>query len=121
MSYQRVIPRDLFNEANLLKCYGALWIAIEGHRTARFSESDMENFSVAMRESDGWIYIKGLFLLVGSRRFRLTRPCNSRDPFPLYAEAMESDAEPVAVFNDDGTLAQEFWELISTKETHASH
>ncbi len=32
MTYKRVIPRDLFNEANLLKCYGALWIALDNAR-----------------------------------------------------------------------------------------
>jgi len=29
MSYTRVIPRDLFNEANLLKCYGQIYIEVE--------------------------------------------------------------------------------------------
>jgi hypothetical protein len=29
MGYTRVIPRDLFNEANLLKCIGGLYIALE--------------------------------------------------------------------------------------------
>ncbi len=27
--YARVIPRDLFNEANLLKCFGNLYLRLE--------------------------------------------------------------------------------------------
>ena len=29
MSYPRVIPRDLFNEASLLKCYGQVYLKLE--------------------------------------------------------------------------------------------
>lgn len=33
MSYFRVIPRDLFNEASLLKCYGRLAILLDDMRS----------------------------------------------------------------------------------------
>jgi hypothetical protein len=113
MSYLRVIPRDLFNEANLLKCYGTLWIAIEGHRQAKFSQECMDSFPIVMRDDDGSLCIDGLFLDVGEAQYRLTRPCNSREPFPLYAERVEFWADPVAVFNPDGTLSDEFTKLIN--------
>ena len=32
MTYTRVIPRDLFNEGDLLKCYGRLWILLDETR-----------------------------------------------------------------------------------------
>lgn len=30
--YIRVVPRDLFNEGDLLKCYGRLWILLDERR-----------------------------------------------------------------------------------------
>lgn len=114
MTYQRVIPRDLFNEASLLKCYGALYIALERHnRLARLSQEDMPGFEVIQRDDDGAIFIAGLDLIVGQATYRLTRPLNSRQPWPLYAENHDDpNAEPVAVFNDEGKLTVDMLNLL---------
>lgn len=118
MSYVRVLPRDLFNEANLLKCYGRLWICLES-RMGRGIEmpEDAERFEIVQRADDGWTYIENLPLKVGPRSFRLVRPLNSRRPWPLYAEEIDNpDAEPIEVFDGDGNLSEAMLALLNGQE-----
>lgn len=114
MSYTRVLPRDLFNEANLLKCYGRLWICLE-NRMGRGVEmpEDVERFEIVQRTDDGWTYIENLPLKIGPRSFRLVRPLNSRQPWPLFAEEIgNDDAEPIEVFDGDGDLSEAMLALL---------
>lgn len=111
MSYIRVIPRDLFNEANLLKCYGQIYLNLEKlHVNAELvDDGSLENeshFRIYQDESSGGIFLLNVYLLVRGKRMRLERPMNSRKPYPLYLyESEESDA--IAVFNDDGSFSAE--------------
>jgi hypothetical protein len=117
MSYLRVIPRDLFNEANLLKCYGRLYILTEGNRIAHFSTDCLDVFEVDQREEDGYTFIRDLEFIIGEHHYRLVRPLNSREGWPLYAEQIGNpDFEQVAVFNKDGKLSAEFHYLIAMEE-----
>lgn len=114
MSYTRVIPRDLFNEANLLKCYGRLWICLEG-RMGRGIEmpEDVDRFEIAQRPEDGWTYIANVPLTIRGVSYRLLRPLNTREPWPLYAEEIGNpDAEAVEVFDADGNLSEAFRALV---------
>jgi hypothetical protein len=114
MSYRRVIPRDLFNEANLLKCLGALWIALDslGDHTAVIHEPDGP-FDVQQDAGSGAIMVANLPFTVDRRLYYLTRPLNSRQPWPLYAESDEGDC--VSVFDDDGALSDDFRALIAPR------
>lgn len=115
MSYTRVIPRDLFNEANLLKCYGRLYICLENYSggSVKLAE-DVDRFEVVQRPDDGWTYIANIPLTVRGSRYILTRPLNSRDPWPLYAEEIGNpDADPIEVFDDDGNLSEAFRDLLA--------
>lgn len=110
MSYKRVIPRDLFNEANLLKCYGKLWIELEKlnlEKLISHVDNDL-NFDI-VQDIDGDLTIDNVYL----RNTKLRRPLNSRDPWPLYA--MHDDIEYV-VFCHDGTLTDEFKKLLKSLE-----
>jgi hypothetical protein len=111
MSYIRVLPRDLFNEASLLKCYGRLWIALEtaGEHRACFVTEDAASFEIEQDESSGAIYIANVVFTVHGKPVRLSRPLNSRAPWPFYAET-EDDA--IAVFDDNGNLSSEMLTLI---------
>jgi hypothetical protein len=116
-NYLRVIPRDLFNEASLLKCYGqlALYLLDKGvpAETASFLEHTRGGFQVAQDENSGAIYVHNLPLLIGGRAFRLIRPLNSREPWPLYVEAFDDpDFDVIAVFNEDGTPSADFLKLL---------
>lgn len=114
MAYTRVIPRDLFNEASLLKCLGRLAILLENRNgAARFDAEDLPSFDIVQREDDGAIYMENLRLAVGEERYRLSRPLNSRRPWPLYAELIDaSDFDPVDVYDDEGNLTADMLKLI---------
>lgn len=123
MSYCRVIPRDLFNEGNLLKCYGALYIALDSGpnmtraREARAELVDLfdrdEPFKIVMDESDGSLSIANVRFMVGGRHVPLRRPLNSREPYPLWADNPFNDEfETFEVFNDDGTLHEDMIEFL---------
>ncbi len=112
MSYTRVIPRDLFNEASLLKCAGHLWLKTEGMATAGLRH-DGGPFRIEQEESSGALILLNVRLMIHGRRFVLWRPLNSREAWPLYArDKLKHDAEDVGVFNDDGTLSPEFCNLL---------
>lgn len=113
-NYLRVIPRDLFNEANLLKCYGRLWIVLDetaGHG-ARFETDAVPSFEIEQDPSNGAIYVGNVRLSVYGTYCRLTRPLNSRRSWALYAEPEGDDAEPVDVFNEDGNLTADMLAFI---------
>lgn len=114
MSYQRVIPRDLFNEGNLLKCVGKLWIETERFRedVIRF-EHDGEPFDIGQDE-DGSIRLNNVTVYVHNEPHGFYRPLNSHQPWPLY---METDGDTIAVFTDEedhgGELSREFMEYLA--------
>lgn len=109
----RVIPRDLFNDANLLKCLGTLWIKLDNWRDhdARLEE-DGEPFDIQQNPDDGSTECVNVVFTRRGERFRLCRPMNSRDPFPLWVETSE-DSFPVFVDGDSGELSPEFIEFVS--------
>jgi hypothetical protein len=115
MSYRRVIPRDLFNEADLLKCYGRLWLCLDnlarGH-AAQLGDDDGDHDGAPFRieqGASGDITVANVPFKIHGNDWRLTRPLNSREPWPLYAE---NDDECVSVFTGDGELSAEFRALI---------
>ena len=114
MSYQRVIPRDLFNEANLLKCYGRVYITLEGNPNAGFAEEFADSFDVVQREDDGFLFIENLPFPTRNHHYRLVRPLNSGEAWPLYAERIDDDDfDAVAVFTEEGELTEEFRNLVN--------
>ena len=111
MTYLRVIPRDLFNEANLLKCYGRIYLNLE---TANNPEAELEHdgdaFVVEQNENSGGIYVSNVTLKVRGRAYRLERPLNSRASWPLFL--IDENDEEVAVFNEDGSFTKEFADFL---------
>lgn len=125
MSYQRVIPRDLFNEANLLKCYGQLALLIHDYKFPTNPRLELEptlnvndwgdetqdsSFRIE-QDDDGGLCIVNLNLYVNDRLCSLRRPLNARQSFPLYLSLFEWD-EPILVFNDDGTFSAEMKKFL---------
>ena len=108
-----VIPRDLFNHGNMLKCYGKIYINLE-NMVSNYSLNYDETgncFDVSYTD-DGETYLTDVTLShndTGETIF-LYRPLNSRGEWPMYA--MDSDDEIIPVFNDDGTFSEEFVKLL---------
>lgn len=117
MTYARVIPRDLFNEGDLLNCLGRLWVKLDDRRdhTAQLEHHEEDGaFVVHQDPSDGSIRCCSLTLFIRDRLpVRLFRPLNARDKWPLWARI---DDEDVRVFDLDGELSPEFWIEISQPE-----
>lgn len=117
MTYIRVIPRDLFNESSLLKCYGRLYICLEnvaGHSAELREEFALgEEFRVLQSSDDGSISLANVGLYVRGERVPLSRPLNSRDPWPLWAVTGEDEIE---VFAGDGNLSPEFLAFICSHD-----
>lgn len=112
MSYKRVIPRDLFNEGNLLKCLGALALAIEGKEGVTLQHGGGE-FDIIQDAGDGSIRVGSVLLLIDGRAYDHKRPLNSREPWPLYVQRRhDHDAEEIEVFDDSGALTPEFVALL---------
>lgn len=116
MSYQRVIPRDLFNEAKLLKCLGALALHIHDYRPAgvtlnHFAED--EGFRIEQNPDSGALYCSNLELTAHGTVIGLSTPYNCKDAYPLNF-ADDSAEEDGRVFNEDGSLSNEFRNLIAS-------
>lgn len=120
--YQRVIPRDLFNEAVLLKCLGkvALWIH-EGmlplltaeHTTMGDSDQHTQGFDVRLTEC-GLLFAGSLrFYLCGRRQVLFVTTYNSREPWPLLW-CWSYDGDMLPVFADNGDPDPHFLRAMST-------
>lgn len=115
-NYVRVLPRDLFNEASLLKCMGTLWIRLSELRDHRAAivEEDVPFYDITQDEATGAITVSNLTFVIDGVKHRLMRPLNSREPWPLWVEEREGDwdFDAVAVFDDEGNLSRDMLELI---------
>lgn len=114
LDYPRVIPRDLFNEANLLKCLGRLELCA-GHEPEGAIElcHDGGPFVIGQDNSDGSIAVCNIQCFVEGRRIWLFRPLNSLESWALFARPLEDpDEDTVPVFTDEGELSEEFREWL---------
>jgi hypothetical protein len=119
VSYLRVIPRDLFNEANLLKCLGQAALLILDLKAPDglqlLHHEPKKGFPVTMDEGDGSICCPSVYFRV-QRAGRLEtvvprRGINSRERWPLYIIAHEGDddrEEEITVFDEEGNWTPEF-------------
>lgn len=111
MSYLRVIPRDLFNEANLLKCYGQIYLNLErlGYQDCLIGGDNDEPFTVCSND-DGETWLDNVQLWVRGGALTLKRPLNSRRSYPLYA--FPDDDTQIEVFEDSGAFTGEMIEFL---------
>ena len=115
MNYTRVIPRDLFNEANLLKCCGQLALHLLDYRyvtSPYFVEPNGgDGFQIVQDPDTGETMIANLEFWVDGRQWSLRRPLNSREPWPLVASCCECQ-DGIPVFASDGSISSEMRDLL---------
>ena len=114
MSYTRVLPRDLFNEAGLLKAVGRVIILLgetDGHR-ARVAEEQLDSFDIVQDETSGGIRIANITFEASGREYYLERPLNSRESWALEARLPDWSEEAIEVFELDGDFTAEMRALI---------
>ena len=114
--YVRVLPRDLFNEASLLKCMGRIVILLQEtpDHHAEIVEEQVDRFRVSQDASSGSIRLSNVTFVVRGVPHLLERPLNARSPWPLIVagDGRDPDFEEVQVFEDDGSFTGEMLELI---------
>lgn len=107
----RVLPRDAFNDANLLKCIGQLTLLIEDGAPeidGLAYHYDGEPFNILQDESDGSTYVANVQFWVNKKPARMVRPLNSRESWPLM---MWLEGEDYYVFNARGAVMPSFKSL----------
>jgi len=114
MPYDRVLPRDLFNEAKLLKCLGQLALLIHSGPGMKWplklqlTSAVSAGFRVDQDKGDGCLFVRNLRCSLHGRVIKLSSAYNSKEPYPLLFDDVGS------VFNDDGTLSTEFTALLDS-------
>jgi hypothetical protein len=116
MTYNRVIPRDLFNEGNLLKCMGQLYLNLEKLHMEEclqdLSDGSEQGWWIRQDPADGSLSMGHVQLKVRGKFVRLMRPLNARRPYPLWAYPDE-DLE-IEVFEDNGQFTAAFRSFLLT-------
>lgn len=108
--YTRVIPRDLFNEAKLLKCYGQLALHIHnGDCPPGLLIEHTNTWRVDQHPDCGGLYFSfGMIVSAGGMRLDLRTTYNSKLAYPLLCTDTKDGV--FYVFTDDGVFTSEFSE-----------
>jgi hypothetical protein len=113
MSYLRVIPRDLFNEAKLLKCIGRLCLLIHDNTVPCKMEfvHNGEVFDIVQTQ-DGDLMIDNVTIKVKGKVFNFKCHLNSKSNYTLY---LYCDIEGIVdVFDEAGNFEKEFLDFCKT-------
>jgi len=120
MTHHRVIPRDLLNDANLLKCLGRL-VMLEKTNAYQCEYEDYEGygFVIVQNDADGSTYCRNVRFYANGPdiTFYPFRPLNSREEWPLYVDIGE---ETISVFDTEGNLSAEFTDWLNQTGSYAN-
>jgi len=95
-SYKRVLPRDAFKDAKLLKCIGQLTLLIENKAACVEGltfDYDGEAFDIQQDDSDGSTYVSNIQFFVNKKPVRMRGALNSRDAWPIVMQAQDTDED----------------------------
>lgn len=111
-TYQRVLPRDLFNESKLLKCIGRLCLLIHDRLTpCKMTFDDTgEPFEIDQLP-DGELTIVNIHITIKRAIFLFKTKYNSKANYPLY---LEYDYCDYLVFDEAGEFTQDFIDFCKT-------
>lgn len=105
-NYLRTAPRDLFNEAKLLKCLGQLGLHVwSGEARGVRLLDNGASYRIGLHQAGYLVATGGIAFFKDEELLWLGTVVNSKEPYPLFC--VVEDVE-LAVFNDDGTLSKEF-------------
>lgn len=110
-SYTRVIPRDLFNEAKLLKCIGQLVLLIhdcKGPDGLTF-DHDGEPFNIDLMD-EGYLTVTNIDFVLRGEGLLFIAQYNSKSAYPLYLYHGYCET---LVFKEDGSFTFEFIEFCN--------
>lgn len=114
--YRRVIPRDLFNEAKLLKCLGRLALMIhnglEYPLTFEHYTEIHEGFLIDQDQDSGHLFCRNMIFYLNDNALVLGTNYNSKSQYPLIFE--DEELGDVCVFDDDGNFSDEFTSYLNS-------
>lgn len=107
INYYRVSPRDLFNEAKLLKCMGKLCLYIlDGLTPVEMTNSDNgKPFKIGLLD-EGALTITNLTINIKSKPYLFKTTYNSKANYPLFLQT--EDYEDIPVFDENGDFDTDF-------------
>jgi len=115
----RTIPRDLFNQANLLENLGHLYIELETIAKENIlvdEDPERDSFEMSVDGYSNSQSIKSIFIKVNGENQSVYRYINSRERYSLYCMDMLTEEE-IEVFDKDGKLSTDFLEYaVNEKE-----
>ncbi len=118
-SHKRVIPRDFFNEAKLLKCMGMLALSVLDSQTPDGIDIEVEErgepFNISMDEGWNIFTVTNYPVYVNGEQYVVGTTINSKEPFPFYLIDEEEYVE-VLIFDNNGKYSDEFIEHFQNKE-----
>ena len=108
--FNRVIPRDLFNESKLLKSMGRLCLLIHDQNTPvdMKYEHDGNPFKIALTDA-GNLHVSNIVIYIKDQQYDFHTTYNSKDIYPLYV--MDEEYVEYEVFDDKGEFTTEFVEF----------
>lgn len=110
-NYNRVHPRDLFNESMLLKSVGRLSLLITNGESPEGLEMDEESDGFDVRQNDdGDIFINNIEIRIHGVPHFFGTPMNSRKNYPLFCQTEDWDV--YEVFDTSGNFKQEFLDYV---------
>lgn len=109
-NYQRVIPRDLFNESKLLKCIGRLVLLIHDNLAPQFLtfDYDGEPFIIGLTYC-GHLKVKNINFSYDNFELEFKTVYNSKADYPFYCDY---DNCEYLVFDENGNFDEEFLNLL---------
>lgn len=110
-NYNRVIPRDFFNEAKLLKCFGVLALKVLDCQVPQginiSIEESGEAFKVKLDQINGSLHIVNYPVSINGEIVEVGTQYNSKDNFPFYCYINYCE---ILIFDEDGNFSEEFIE-----------
>jgi hypothetical protein len=109
MDYTRVIPRDFFNEAKLLKCMGQLALKVLDRAAPQTLEiiDNGEPFHICLMEC-GHLTVRNVLVLINDTPHVFKTTYNSKRNFPFLVDT--EDEGEIEVFDEQGDFTTEFLE-----------
>jgi len=114
MSYIRVAPRDLFNEANFMKCIAQISLLLHDSpiKDVKLWLDIWETNGVRFVQTiDGELFEATIRLRIKNNSYILFRPLNSRETYPVYI-IDDATYEQYTILTNAGTFSEEFLEFI---------
>lgn len=119
LNYTRVIPRDFFNEAKLLKCMGLLSLKILDRMLPDGIEIEVEEngapFQINLSDAGDLIVTNYKIIINGDDGIFYTI-YNSKENYPFFCYCA-NDNNDVRVFNEAGVFTEEFVQKFQKLKT----